>query len=308
MLLSVCAALLLAVERPPNFRKSYTRHATALHNHLMADYVKQVPPESVRTVDPAADGLYGSGNYSDAGTDVHVQVRFFKLEEISMVTGSMKIQTWFRNWWQDERLSWDPAAFGNITEINLGGTWLEEPDIWLPDVRVYNSKDSLQNRFDQVYATVDSSGNVFYSRPGVLDVLCKFSGLVAFPYDELSCQFEIAGWGLSGGLQGLYFRRNSQGTPIPYEINNQEATAGSSYQEYKISRIEAQLDTYFYACCPNAPWPSARYTVVVARQSAFYKDSVIIPGIMITVASFGVFFMSYQVRFCDHISPCLTPS
>jgi hypothetical protein len=43
---------------------------------------------------------------------------------------------------------------------------------------VYNAR-AWAETFDSVYATAYSDGSVFYSRPGVLDVLCKFSGLVA---------------------------------------------------------------------------------------------------------------------------------
>ena len=47
---------------------------------------------------------------------------------------------------------------------------------------------------------VSSSGEVFLSRPGTLEVMCKFSGLVAFPFDKLICNVEFGGWGWSGAM------------------------------------------------------------------------------------------------------------
>jgi hypothetical protein len=160
-----------AVERPPNFRKDYTDHATAIFDYLFSpekNYNKRFPPKSKRTVDPLGDRLVGEGNYSDAGADVSIQarvrcdrppfapfasapldhrpptaaptqIRFFKLEEVSITTGSMRIQVWVRHSWVDERLAWDPKDFGNVTEIVIGGPAVEEPDTWLPDLRALST-------------------------------------------------------------------------------------------------------------------------------------------------------------------------
>jgi len=282
-------------ERPPNFRKSYGQYSTQLYDHLMEGYNKRMPPVSTRSKNPAADSLFGEGNYSDAGTDVALQVRFFKLETVAITTGSMRIGLWLREWWNDERLAWDPADFGNITEIVMDGPELEEPDIWHPDFRIYNAVGQHREFFDSVSSSVQANGDVFFSRPGMVEMLCKFSGLVAFPYDELSCEFEIGGWTLSGGQQGLFFRTDAQGHPLPFTLANTERTSGASYQEYTIKRVTAELETLFYDCCENSPWPVARYKVYLTRSSAFYKDTIIIPAMLLTIASFGVFFMSFEV-------------
>eukprot|EP00966_Prymnesium_polylepis_P148277 3425415-Prymnesium_polylepis.1 len=86
------------------------------------------------------------------------------------------------------------------------------------------------------------------------------------------------------GHQGIVFQTDTGGKPIGYVFSSQEVSQGSSYK-----------DTYFYDCCPNSPWPIAKYHVHVKRASAFYKDAIIVPGVLLTTASFGVFFMSFQV-------------
>eukprot|EP00966_Prymnesium_polylepis_P143423 3310921-Prymnesium_polylepis.1 len=65
---------------------------------------------SKRSINPAADGLYGQGTYSDAGIDVTIQVRFFKLETASAAQGSMRLQVWLRHWWLDDRLRLGPGC------------------------------------------------------------------------------------------------------------------------------------------------------------------------------------------------------
>ena len=81
------------------------------------------------------------------------------------------------------------------------------------------------NTFDPAMALVSHTGRVFWTRPGTLDVLCRFSGLIAFPYGEFSCPIEVGGW-ISGGIvQGLA----SADTGCA-DFDREEETAMSSYQ------------------------------------------------------------------------------
>ena len=136
----------------------------------------------------------------------------------------------------------------------------------------------------RAYAMVSSSGEIFLSRPGTLEVMCKFSGLVAFPFDKLICNVEFGGWGWSGGQQGLELRGPG------YQFSAQEATAGSTYQEYKIINISVARENYFYDCCPSEPWPVVTYEIKLDRSSNFYVFTLLVPTCIITCLSFVVFW------------------
>ena len=142
----------------------------------------------------------------------------------------------------------------------------------------------MADSLEPVYATVSSDGTVFFSRPGTLEVMCKFSGLVAFPYDKLKCQIEFGGWALGGGQMGIQLQDDG------YQFSNQEATSGSSYTEYTINAVDVKYFNYAYDCCPNDPWPVALYTITLNRAGAFYLLIVIFPGIAITLCAFAVFW------------------
>ena len=66
------------------YRSSYTSAATALRATLLTGYDRTVPPESNRSA-------YGS-EHSAAGTDVEVQIRFWKVEEIEASDAVMQIK------------------------------------------------------------------------------------------------------------------------------------------------------------------------------------------------------------------------
>ena len=292
----------------PDYRYGYTQHATALRRALMDEdtYDKTVPPSSQRA----------GGSPSQAGTDVSVQIRkprgaltnpiltrpaliwsvgvlrcagFFKVDFVDAASGSMRLKIWYRMRWNDDRLAWDPRSYGGVTQFWTRMAEESPLEIWTPDIGAYNTKEGLSETLENTAALVSSNGDVYWSRPGILDVMCKFSGLAAFPFDRLSCGIDVGGWIISGGHQGISLLDDG------YAFSNQEPTAGSSYQEYSIVRVNASMASYTYPCCPNEPWPVINYVVTLRRATSYYLDLVITPTIILTILSFGVFFMSFEV-------------
>ena len=177
--------LLACVRLCATREKSYTVDATRLRQDLLHGpdiYDRLAPPTSDRTV-----------NYSKAGTDVAFSIRFFKVQAVDASKGHMRLKVWVRFQWVDQRLSWNPADYGNITEIVVdggGSTDRENSEVWLPDIQMYNSNVGVQATLDKVNPNLYSDGTLLWSRPGILDAMCKFSGLVAFPFDKLKCVME----------------------------------------------------------------------------------------------------------------------
>ena len=146
----------------------------------------------------------------------------------------------------------------------------EVTEIWLPDVQPFNAFTGIHNTLDPSVAVVQSSGSVYFSRPGMLDVMCKFSGLAAFPYDVLKCGIEFGGWGLSGSYQGLELLDGG------YSFSTQEATAGASYQEYSIAAVECSVDNFFYDSSANEPWPVIKYSVTLNHSDYYCNVAALI--------------------------------
>lgn len=79
----------------------------------------------------------------DATQDVGMQMVFYKLDNVDVPNGHMRIKCWLRMSWFDYRLRWDPAEFGNITSTYFRAATFSDSgensavtDIWLPDVAV----------------------------------------------------------------------------------------------------------------------------------------------------------------------------
>ena len=295
MLLQLLAVSLLASTSPPsappvvvqtsNTQASSNVYAAQIRAHLLAqpNFDTQVPPLSDRAKFSVVNG---APFYSLSGTDVSVQTRFFKVLAVTPSQATMSIKIWMRMAWKDERLAWNAPDFGNVTQ-----TWFradqsvgsEASEIWLPDLQPYNAQTGFVSTLEPGVARVDSDGSVFWSRPGTLDVLCRFSGLVSFPKDTLVCKVEVGGWTWSGGQQGVHLLNGG------YEFSSQEVTAGSSYQELTIANVTAEIDLLSYGGSAAEPWPVLRYTITMHREPLAYYFLVIFPGVLITFLSFLVF-------------------
>ena len=246
-----------------------------------ANYDITVPPTSDRSKTAGA-----AGQYSASGTDVKLQIRFFKVMSVSPAEASMRLKVWVRMSWVDERLAWNASEYGGINQTYYRADQSlasEASELWLPDIQPYNAIQGFVHTLEPSPARVTSDGAVFWSRPGSMEVLCKYSGLVAFPNDRLICKIEVAGWVLSGGQQGIELMGGG------YEFSSQEVTSGSSYQELRIESVKADLKMYTYESFPSDPFPIVIYTIRMERSSMAYFGIVIFPGIVITLLSFLVF-------------------
>ena len=178
-----------------NYEATYTNVSKTLKAFLLRGYDKGTPPTSARPV-----------SYSTAGTDVSVEIVFFKLNTVDVASGHLEIKCWLRLNWYDTQLRWTPAEWDGVTQLFFHASSFAAPgdtDIWLPDVTPYSALEGFMASFDPAFALVNNEGYVQWSRPGMLKLMCRYSGLVNFPSDTLSCAFDMGGWFISGAYQGI---------------------------------------------------------------------------------------------------------
>ena len=109
----VLPALLLGVTLNPQYAREYAAFSTALQASLLDNYNAKVPPVTSRRSEQSVA-------LSDAGTDVSVQIRVFKVDSVDAAHGKMGLKVWFRQNWKDERLVWNESSFGGISMIFVG--------------------------------------------------------------------------------------------------------------------------------------------------------------------------------------------
>jgi len=282
----------------------FTNWHTKLRKDLLKGYDVNSPPISNRF--PNTD-LSMAASISDAGTDVKLQLRVLKLDSIDVSAGSMSVKVWVRMMWQDDRLKWNSSDYGGLHTARFWAHNSDDTEIWVPDITTYNTRGSLADHVGGAWVDVYSSGGTWYSRAGTLEVLCKFQGLVSFPFDkDVRCDLDIGGWMISGAAQGIYLAPGVPGDPskfkpgvdfLPvmphwdsslassYEVAAERST-GSTYVAYALTAVTANASAIVYGCCPNDPFPIMTYTFQMYRTTQ-----------MITVLLLPLGFLTFLVNF-----------
>ena len=248
-----------------------------------------------------------------------MQIVFYKLDSVDVPNGHMRTKVWLRMAWYDYRLRWDPADWGNITQTyftSASYTLPEDSEIWLPDVSCNNAQTGLMSSFDPALASVTSEGWVYWSRPGMLEVICRYSGLINFPADKLKCKFEMGGWWLSAAYENLYPMGQPAGYDLAQNWDLSPATKNSYSEQARarprnmsthfrrithaprsqvITEVEVKRWTAVYGSDLSKGYPTLVYAVTLERTTFYYLNFVLLPSVIFSLLSFAVFFMSFEV-------------
>ena len=230
----------------------------------------------------------------------------------------MRIKVWLRMAWQDDRLIWNKDEFGGVDQLHVRAQGIFESDntgIWLPDIIPYNVGEGIASTLEPSLAIVYSTGRVFWSRPGMLDVLCRFRGINLFPYDKVHCPINVGGWAYSGWQQGIqlmesldhvgYSFGQSAFAEAPPGSVNVESSANNTYFEWKIVDMTASVENRTFPNFPSEPWPVVLYDVVLDRDANFFYFNIFIfPSLVAAIGSLICFFLSPDVG--ERLSYCIT--
>ena len=132
---------------------------------------------------------------------------------------------------------------------------------------------------------------------------------------------------LSGTFQGIKLLEASKDAvydvdPAEASSKGMESSSGSSYAEWHVGNITADLRSLTYPCCPNEPWPVISYDLQLVReQSFFYSYYLLMPSVLFSVLAllsaflppdsgerlgFGVTLLLAR-EFCKALVQQLTP-
>jgi len=180
----------------------------------------------------------------------------------------MKLMVWRRMTWTDPRLSWNVTEWGGVTDLRMHPALDSEggrPDdrLWEPDLHHYNADVNPEESLHIGATWIYPDGSIFQSRPGMLELNCRFTGLVNFPYDALTCPFDVGGWDYGDNVQNLSFYDTG------IELETRMESSGTSYQVYSIKGYSVERQTYYYKCCPE-PYSNLIFRITFERPARYY--------------------------------------
>lgn len=152
-----------------------------------------------------------------------------------------------------------------------------------------NAEEGIAQSLSSTAASVQPDGSVFWSRPGLLKVLCKLSGLRSFPLDTLNCTLEFSAWTLGGWAQDL--KPREKGSVVLHEGH----TGGSTFQEYEVLDATSELVVKYYASSGSQPFPAVLFHVSFKRATTTYFMKFVWPQLLLIVISWITYFMHPSV-------------
>ncbi|XP_066926665.1 neuronal acetylcholine receptor subunit alpha-6-like [Clytia hemisphaerica] len=197
-----------------------------------------------------------------------LDIAYVQLVQLDDREQTLISNVWVRQNWQNDKLTWDPKDFDNITVINV-----HPSKVWLPDVILYNNAKSgvgagMMYRFKTKVSIFHNGLNKWYA-PAIVRSSCSID-IKNFPFDEQKCDLEFGSWTYNGYELDLFYANDKADTSFYL------ASA-----EFDLISAKAKRFVKRYECCPE-PYPNIIYTVHVRRQPGFFLFNVIIPSMVIT--------------------------
>ncbi|XP_053405084.1 neuronal acetylcholine receptor subunit alpha-10-like [Mercenaria mercenaria] len=174
--------------------------------------------------------------------------------------------------WNDCRLTWDPAAYNNLTLVTVA-----YGEIWVPDITLYDSfsEGEMLPGIRNYRAYISSSGSVTYNFPTEAKSICRLN-VRYFPFDTQECSLQFGSWSHHGNELDMV-NRNEKGD-LDYYVNNTEWT---------VSDFPIERHVVYYNCCPE-PYPDVTFYVIMKRRSTFYILTMVFPYMLTAlVSAFG---------------------
>uniref|UniRef100_A0A182VID4 Neurotransmitter-gated ion-channel ligand-binding domain-containing protein n=1 Tax=Anopheles merus TaxID=30066 RepID=A0A182VID4_ANOME len=175
--------------------------------------------------------------------------------------------------WNDPKLTWNPASYGNLNVVRWDPTI-----VWRPDVVLYNNAGgSDQHHYGDTNVLVYSEGKVLWVPPTEYHAFCELN-MRLWPFDYQKCIVKIGSWTFDGYMLNLTIGSEPQ---IETLVSN---------SEWKIAKIAVERNTRYYPCCTE-PYIDITYNVTLQRQSDTHRAIVIVPALVIMILALSVFWL-----------------
>ncbi|KAH3711544.1 hypothetical protein DPMN_071213 [Dreissena polymorpha] len=208
---------------------------------------------------------------NDHRTQVNVSIQSFlvSINSFDEINGKIALTWLFTLEWIEERMSWNPDVFDNITSFALSAR-----DIWHPRLLLQQSAGSIQELGSiENPLRIFNNGIVRWATGNVFEIVCSVD-VTFFPFDKQTCRIsfidpsyglsELAIVHLGNSVNMSNFAKNSQWTYIAGNVLSGSNIANVPY-------LEIQLH--------------------LARRSEFYIVYIIIPVTLLGAINNFVFLL-----------------
>ena len=189
-------------------------------------------------------------------TIVSMHIQLISINSFDHVSGELDLTMLFAMTWIEERITWDPTAYGGQTSLLV-----DAADLWRPQIYILQSIGTIQNIGDiSLKPRVYYNGTVVWNPGSVIKVGCTVD-VTYFPFDTQTCSITFGAWSQLNSELELK-------STIPYvdtglfNLNSQWFLSDESY-------VQGIKSTSFP--------PTINMQLVLKRNPLFYVVYIVIP-------------------------------
>ncbi|XP_054988149.1 5-hydroxytryptamine receptor 3A [Sorex araneus] len=230
-----------------------------LSQHLLASYQKGVRPvRDWRT-----------------STTVSIDVIIYAILNVDEKNQVLTTYIWYRQFWTDEFLQWQPEDFDNITKLSI-----PTHSIWVPDILINEFVDMGKSP-EIPYVYVQHQGQVLNYKPLQVVTACSLE-IYNFPFDVQNCSLTFTSWlhtiqDINISLWRLPENVKSDKSVFMNQGEWELLGVLSEFREFSIEGGNSYAEMKFY--------------VVIRRRPLFYVVSLLLPSIFLMVMDIVGFYL-----------------
>uniref|UniRef100_A0AAY4E4T5 5-hydroxytryptamine (serotonin) receptor 3B n=1 Tax=Denticeps clupeoides TaxID=299321 RepID=A0AAY4E4T5_9TELE len=215
-------------------------------------------------------------NWTDP-TLIYIDLFIQSILDVDGQTQKVTTSIWYRQFWTDEFLVWDPEEFDGINEISLSSD-----AIWVPDVIVTEFVDVGRSPAIP-YIYVNSSGTVKNYKPIQVVSACDLE-LYAFPFDKQNCTLTFRSWLHDVNEVDLTLWRSSE------DIAN-DKRGFMNDGEWELLSVPSR---YWQLHVDNRDYAHIQFNVLIRRRPLLYVVGLLIPSIFLMVVDVMSFYLPFN--------------
>ncbi|KAM9768815.1 5-hydroxytryptamine receptor 3A isoform 2-T2 [Dama dama] len=230
-----------------------------LSDHLLANYKKGVRPvRDWRTP-----------------TTVSIDVILYAILSVDEKNQVLTTYIWYRQYWTDEFLQWNPEDFDNITKLSI-----PTDSIWVPDILINEFVDVGKSP-NIPYVYVRHHGEVQNYKPLQVMTACSLD-IYNFPFDVQNCSLTFTSW--LHNIQDI----NISLWRLPEKVKF-DRSVFMNQGEWELLGVLTQFQEFSIESSDS--YAEMKFYVVIRRRPLFYAVSLLLPSIFLMVVDIVGFYL-----------------
>ncbi|XP_032976541.1 5-hydroxytryptamine receptor 3A isoform X3 [Rhinolophus ferrumequinum] len=208
-------------------------------------------------------------------TTVSIDVIVYAILSVDEKNQVLTTYIWYRQYWTDEFLQWNPEDFDNITKLSI-----PTDSIWVPDILINEFVDVGKSP-DIPYVYVRHHGEVQNYKPLQVVTACSLD-IYNFPFDVQNCSLTFTSW--LHTIQDI----NISLWRLPEKVKFDKSVF-MNQGEWELLGVLTQFREFSIES--SNCYAEMKFYVVIRRRPLFYAVSLLLPSIFLMVMDIVGFYL-----------------